>query len=120
MLPWVANPFQGGVCTGEICGALSGAAIAMGLMAYKVLPHDDHNRRLAAMAVLPYVRELTQGFAQRFGSARCATITGKDKRTPEENARFSKLRQWEQTCGAFVEYVVRAMVARGETGRLPA
>jgi C_GCAxxG_C_C family probable redox protein len=110
IMPWVANSFQGGVCSGEICGTLSGAAIAYGLLAYQVLPHTDHDRRVAAVANAYALRDLTQGFARTFGAVRCEVLLGRDKRTPEENTRFIKENGWIRTCSPFVTYVIRALV----------
>jgi C_GCAxxG_C_C family probable redox protein len=114
IMQWVANSFQGGVCSGEICGAISGAAIAYGLLAYQVLPHTDHDRRVAAIANARALRDLTQGFAHTFGSVHCHTLLGKDKRTPEENARFIREAGWVRTCSPYVAYVIRAIVKQGE------
>jgi C_GCAxxG_C_C family probable redox protein len=110
LMQWVANSFQGGVCSGEICGTLSGAAIAYGLLAYTVLPHTDHDRRIAAIANAYALRDLTQGFARTFGSVRCEALLGRDKRTPEENKRFIKENGWIRTCSPYVTYVMRALV----------
>lgn len=110
MMQWVANSFQGGVCSGEICGALSGAAMALGIMAYQALPHSERNRRIAAVANVANIQELTSGFKEKYGSLQCRVLLGRDQRTPEENERFSKERGWEKTCGRYVAYVISAMV----------
>jgi C_GCAxxG_C_C family probable redox protein len=114
IMQWVANSFQGGVCSGEICGAISGAAIAYGLLAYQILPHTDHDRRIAAIANAHALRDLTQGFARTFGSLSCQVLLGRDKRTPEENASFIQEAGWVRTCSPYVAYVMRAMVKNRE------
>ncbi len=117
---WMANGFRGGVCLGEMCGALSGAVMAMGLMAYKVLePRTDHERRIASEAIQPYVRDLAYAFNHMFGSIHCAVLTRRLERTPEEAEVFSRFRLWEDICPPFVEFVVRQMVKWGEVSQEP-
>lgn len=110
LMPWVANSFQGGVCSGEICGVLSGAAIAYGLLAYQVLPHTDHDRRVAALANVPNIRALKNGFQHKFGAVKCSDLTRKGLMTPEDTQRFIKERGWRRTCSPYLVYVMRAMV----------
>jgi C_GCAxxG_C_C family probable redox protein len=113
MMQWVANSFQGGVCSGEICGVMSGAAIAYGLLAYQVLPHTDHDRRVAAIANAYAIGDLIRDFERKFGSVRCQVLLGKDKRTPEENTRFFREAGWIRNCSPYVTYVMRALVKEG-------
>ena len=112
---WIASGFGGGVSLGEICGPLSGAAMAIGLMAYKVLePRTDHERRIASLAIRPYMRDLAYNFNRVFGSIRCVVLTRQLDQTPEEWERFIRTRLWEETCGQYVEFIVRKMVKWGE------
>jgi C_GCAxxG_C_C family probable redox protein len=120
LLPWIANGFQGGVCVGEICGALSGAAICLSLMSYKVAePKNDHMRRVAAYALMPYVQDIEYAFFTTFGSIRCGKLTKRLERTPVETEKYFRLSLWEDKCSPFVELVVRKMVEWGELGQAP-
>ncbi|MFC1983938.1 C-GCAxxG-C-C family protein, partial [Chloroflexota bacterium] len=120
LLPWIASGFRGGVCLGEICGALSGAVIAMGLMSYKVLePRTDHEQKLACAALLPYIRDLGYAFNRKFGSIHCAALTRLFELTPEEAEIEMRTRLRKEICREFVEYVVRKMVNWGEVSQEP-
>ncbi|MFH1169197.1 MAG: C-GCAxxG-C-C family protein [Chloroflexota bacterium] len=120
LLPWIATGFRGGICLGEMCGALSGAVIALGLMAYKGLgPATDRRQKIACQAILPYVHDLAYGFNRVFGSIHCAVLTGVRERTPEENEIYSRTRVGKDVCSPFVDYVVRKMVSWGEIAQAP-
>ena len=55
----VAAGFGGGVRSGEICGAISGAVMAIGLI-------EKDKRKVAAMT-----RDCVESFRQKFGCVRC-------------------------------------------------
>ncbi|MBA7612788.1 hypothetical protein ES703_20028 [subsurface metagenome] len=117
---WIAIGFRGGVCLGEICGTLSSATIAMGLMAYKVLePRTDHEQRIACQALLPYIRDLAYAFNHMFGSIHCAVLTRQLERTPEEEEIHARIRLTKDICSPFVDFVVRTMVKWGEISQEP-
>ncbi|MFC1897909.1 C-GCAxxG-C-C family protein [Chloroflexota bacterium] len=120
LLPWIASGFRGGVCLGEICGALSGAVMAIGLMAYKVLePKTNHEQKITCQAVLPYIRDLAYAFNRKFGSIHCSVLTQRRERTPEEHEIHSRLRLTKDTCSPYVDFVVRTMVKWGEISQEP-
>ena len=120
LLPWIASGFRGGVCLGEICGPLSGAAIAMGLMAYKVLePRTEHEQKIACQALMPYIRDLAYAFNRIFGSIHCAVLTRQLERTPEEAEIYSRINLGKDICSPFVDFVVRRMVNWGEVSQEP-
>ena len=115
MPSWIVVGFRGGVCLGEMCGALSGAVIALGLMAYKVLePRTDHEQKIASQAIMPYIRDLAYVFNYKFGSIHCSVLTRRLERTPEENEIHIRTRIGKEICSSFVDFVVRKMVNWGE------
>ena len=117
---WIATGFHGGMCLGETCGALSGAVIAMGLMAYKVLePRTDRAQKIACWAITPYVRDLAYAFNRLFGSIHCTVLTRRLERTPEEAEIYYRTRLGKDICSPFVEFVVRKMVNWGEISQEP-
>jgi len=117
---WIASGFQGGIGLFEICGALSGSVMAMGLMAYKVLePRTDHERRMASFALVPYIRDLAYCFNRIFGSIHCAVLSRQLERTPEEMEIELRTRLWEDICSPYVEFAVRHMVRWGEVSQEP-
>ena len=120
MLPWIAAGFRGGVCVGEICGALSGGVMAMGLMAYKVLePKTPSQQKIACMAVTPYVRDLIYYFNRMFGSVHCAILSGQSEKTPEEIEIEIRNRIVKDICKNYVAFVVKTMVNWGEISQEP-
>ena len=118
---WIATGFRGGVCLGEICGAISGAVIAMGLMAYRALgPSTDHEERIACQAIMPYIRDLAYMFNRKFGSVHCSVLTGQFERTPDETEIYIRTGYGkEHICNHLVEFVVRTMVHWGEISQEP-
>ena len=120
LLPWIASGFRGGVCLGEICGTLSGAVIAMGLMAYKVLePKTSFEQKILCQAITPYIRDLAYAFNRTFGSIHCDVLTRRQEGTPEEREIHNRLRLTKQICFPFVDFVVRTMVNWGEISQEP-
>ena len=71
----VAAGFGGGVRSGEICGAISGAVMAIGLI-------EKDKRQVAALA-----RDCVESFRREFGCVRCA-----------------ELKQNRVSCDALIEY----------------
>ncbi len=71
----VAAGFGGGVRSGEICGAISGAVMAIGLI-------EQDKRKVAALA-----RDCVESFRRQFGCVRCA-----------------ELKQNRVSCDALIEY----------------
>ena len=56
--------FGGGVRSGEICGAISGAVMALGLM-------EEDKRAIAGLS-----RSCVDAFRQQFGCVRCVELKG--------------------------------------------
>lgn len=117
---WIATGFRGGICLGEVCGALSGAVIALGLMSYKVLePRTDHEQRIACQAIAPYIHDLACDFNYMFGSIHCMVLSRRQERSPEEIEIILRTRIIKDICSHFVDFVVRKMVNWGEVSREP-
>ena len=71
----IAAGFGGGVRSGEICGAISGAVMAIGLI-------EQDKRRVAALA-----SQCVDSFREKFGCVRCM-----------------ELKQNRVSCDALIEY----------------
>lgn len=61
--------------SGELCGALSGGAVLLGLYAGKGLPEDEQDPRLDFM-IMDLVKWFKQEYGEAYGSIRCADILG--------------------------------------------
>ncbi|MFO7595208.1 MAG: C-GCAxxG-C-C family protein [Desulfocurvibacter africanus] len=81
--PRMASGFCSGVArTGGMCGALSGAIMALGLL------HGRDSGQESLEAVYAMVQELVNEFQERFGAVTCAELTGVDFRTAEGQQAF--------------------------------
>ena len=66
----VSGGFGGGVRCGEICGAASGAVMALGL----AFPYDDGKDAEARARIARLILALTREFAKQFGCIRCQDL----------------------------------------------
>lgn len=82
----MATPFGGGIGrTEELCGALSGAVMAVGASLGRTGPEGDKTRSYeAANAVF-------RDFVSEFGSCRCHDLNKGDFKSPEHRARCDRL-----------------------------
>jgi C_GCAxxG_C_C family probable redox protein len=79
----LARQFGGGVAgTGETCGAVTGAALALSLRDYQA---PDAVGPAASRKAL---QDFTSRFAAEFGALRCRDLTGFDLTTPEGHDAF--------------------------------
>jgi C_GCAxxG_C_C family probable redox protein len=96
-LPGIATGFCGGVShTSGMCGAVSGAIMAIGLLTGRHKPEDSREE------TFDMVQELVREFQDRFGSANCGELLGCDLGTPEgrEHVKVHNLRG---QCADYVE-----------------
>jgi len=95
-IPRIATGLCGGVSrTGELCGALLGGILAIGLGLGKKRPHDSADPAYEA------VRSLIDSFRDAFGSTTCPELCGFDLDTPEGQIRFAETNQHER-CSRYV------------------
>jgi C_GCAxxG_C_C family probable redox protein len=95
----LARQFGGGVAgTGETCGAVTGAALALGLRDYQAA---EAAGPAASRKALP---QFIDRFAAEFGSLRCRELTGFDLRTPEGHNAFVKA-GGSENCRNFVGWM---------------
>jgi C_GCAxxG_C_C family probable redox protein len=73
----MAAPFGGGIARqGQVCGALTGALLVLGLRRGQVNPqNNDETYRIA--------QEFMQTFRERNGAILCRDLLGRDLSTPE-------------------------------------
>ncbi len=99
----VASAFGGGIARqGGICGAVSGAAMVLGLHAGNATAED----RPAKEAMYAAVRTLMAQFAEAHGSVECRRLIGRDMSTPEGYAAAREAGVFTRTCPAFVRTAV--------------
>jgi len=108
-VPRMASAFGAGVARhGEICGALIGAAIALGLAFGREDPKDVVTRN----ALYARMDALMSAFEAEYGTVRCIELTGCDMTTPEGLAKSRELDLHGSVCPKFIEFTAR------ETARL--
>jgi C_GCAxxG_C_C family probable redox protein len=100
----LARQFGGGVAgTGETCGAVTGAALALSLRDYQA---PDAVGPAASRKAL---QDFTSRFAAEFGALRCRDLTGFDLRTPEGHEAFVRAGGSDQ-CRDFVGWMCDQML----------
>lgn len=102
----IALGFGGGIGrTGQVCGAVSGAVMALGMAAYKAM--DDHSdaKELAAKVSQLMMEE----FREEHGSLYCSELLdGIDLRSEEGRAQFKTTGLHEAVCEPAVSTAIRS------------
>jgi hypothetical protein len=104
---WAAAGYMGAINSGKtICGVLFGASIYLG---YRngadsaAAPQPKDGKRLAA---IKSVKELFNGFINRFGETDCSALTGCDWSKKEDIKRYYKTEIYKDTCFRQFEYAL--------------
>jgi C_GCAxxG_C_C family probable redox protein len=109
----VASAFGGGMARqGEVCGAVSGALMTLGLRFGTTNPDHDET-----------VREVSQAFLERFrtenGSLRCRELLGHQLTTPEGLEAARESGAFRSVCPALVAFATQtteALIRSQEAG----
>lgn len=104
--PSAAMALNGGVAyAGGTCGAISGAALALGLLAARRLADHREAKRVA--------RELTarlmEDFRAEHGAVDCRDLIGLDLRAPGAHEAFLESGLWRDRCMSQIEFAVRRL-----------
>ena len=106
--PSAAVALNGGVAySGGICGALSGAALAVGMLAGKRIP--DHKR--AKRAARGILARLMEDFQEAYGSVNCRDLIGQDIRDEAGHRSFIESCIWRIRCMGQIEDTVKKLAA---------
>jgi C_GCAxxG_C_C family probable redox protein len=106
--PSAAMALNGGIAySGGMCGAISGAGIALGELAARRLP----DRAVAKRVARGIVQHLIDGFEREFGAVDCRDLIGMELRAPGAHDAFLASGIWRDRCMHQVEFVVREMAA---------
>jgi C_GCAxxG_C_C family probable redox protein len=105
-LATVAKYFGGGIAgMGEACGAVTGAAMAVGMRDYSAEQKDPDSAAVTKEAL----QKTMKAFAEKFGSCRCRDLTGYDLSTPEGFTAF-KMGEAHDRCPIYVGWVMDEIV----------
>jgi len=98
-LPKVASGFGGGIArTGQVCGAITGAILALGWTMGRKDSADGVDE------LYETGQELVRDFTSEFGTTSCRMLIDIDLRDPAEHKRALKEGVFEKQCAAFVEF----------------
>ncbi|MCW4050009.1 MAG: C-GCAxxG-C-C family protein [Candidatus Bathyarchaeota archaeon] len=93
-IPKMASGFAAGVGrSGQLCGAFSGAVMALGLKFGRSSPEGGPGPK-----VYRYSRRLVDAFREEFGELTCPGVLGLDIDDPDDYAEYSVKKMWATTC----------------------
>ena len=100
-----AMALNGGIAySGGPCGAITGAALALGILAGRRI--DDH--RTAKRVARELTMRLMDGFSAEHGAVDCRDLIGVDLRAPGGHVAYIRSGAWQGACMRQVETAVRA------------
>ena len=101
----IADGMGGGVggCKEEICGALSGAVLALGML----LPHVEEDDQAAKERIYATVSEFRRRFTERFGYCRCGDLLNHE--ASEADRKWAEKLGAERVCPVFIMETVRLL-----------
>lgn len=109
--PSAALALNGGVAnSGGICGAISGASLAVGLLAARRFKSHARAKQMARRAISRVIDD----FRAEHGAVDCRALIGREIRTPEQHRAFIDSGVWRVACTSQVEFVVRALASLPE------
>jgi C_GCAxxG_C_C family probable redox protein len=112
-----AMALNGGIAySGATCGAITGAAMAVGrLTASRVAGHDEAKRGARAATA-----DLIAAFEAEFGATTCRALTGVDLRTDAGHQAFIDSGAWRDGCMRQIEMAVARLATLADEGPEPA
>jgi C_GCAxxG_C_C family probable redox protein len=106
LIPRIATAFGGGIGRrGSLCGALTGAIMAIGLKHGTDKPVLIEKEKAYTLAL-----EFYEQFVKECGSPFCRELIGYDLTNPEELERLRKSNVREEKCSFFVRKAVEILI----------
>jgi C_GCAxxG_C_C family probable redox protein len=101
--PAAAIALNGGIgYSGGPCGAITGAALAVGMLAEERI--DQHDR--AKLVARELVHGTMEAFSQAHGTVSCKELIGYDLRAPGQHEAFVESGLWREACMSQIRTVV--------------
>ncbi|MDI6694628.1 MAG: C-GCAxxG-C-C family protein [Anaerolineales bacterium] len=101
-----AMALNGGVAySGGLCGAITGAALAVGMLAERRLPAHKDAKRVARLIIAEYMDE----FKATHLDVDCRALIGLDIRQEEQHQRFLESGIWRTRCMAQIEFAIQRL-----------
>ena len=105
LVPGIATGFCGGMArTGNMCGAVTGAVMAINIVLGRDAPDGPRDEDYAA------VRKLLRRFEGKFGSSNCSELLGCDLDTPE-GRDYYKQNDLARECRRYTEEAARMAIS---------
>ncbi len=103
-----AMALNGGVAwSGGCCGAITGAAMAVGrLAAQRIADHKEAKRTARSIII-----HLMDDFRVAYGHVNCQDLVGLDISSEEGHAAFIEGQVWHTVCMDQIEFALRKLVA---------
>ncbi len=95
----IAGGFGGGMRAAEVCGAVSGAVMALGIL----FPFTDGEDKAAKDRIAALTREFHRRFREKNGTIICRSLLGYDMEKPEEYAKVAELGLIAKICPALMD-----------------
>ena len=112
-----AMALNGGVAySGGTCGAVTGAALAVGMLAERRIVDHGEAKRAARLLTA----DLLAAFETGFGSSACRELTGSDLRTEAGHRAFIEGGIWRDRCMRQIETAVARLAPLADEAALDA
>ena len=99
LIPKIATGFGAGVArSGELCGALSGGIIALGM----VFGRSKNDGGLTGPGVYWFSGELVSRFRDKHGEVQCPKLLGLDVGIQEDYERYRREGMWGNQCRQYI------------------
>jgi C_GCAxxG_C_C family probable redox protein len=98
LIPRVATGFSAGIGrSGEVCGAVSGAVLGLGLCFGRSKPGLGQEPKPHW-----YSRKLVDGFREKYGHVRCGDLLGLDISREEDYKAYRERGLWATACREYI------------------
>jgi len=106
-----AMVLNGGVAYGGgVCGAISGAAMAVGMLAERRIPDHKLAKRTARRLIMRYMDR----FQAEYNSVNCKGLIELDIRDEEQHHTFIESGIWRTVCMGQIEFALRELAELGD------
>ena len=111
--PAAAAAFNGGFAySGGLCGAMTGAALAVGMLAERRMADHASAKRVARELVAATLDD----FRREHGAVDCRDLIGYDLRAPGGHEAFLASGTWRDGCMGQIEWVVARLALLADEG----
>jgi C_GCAxxG_C_C family probable redox protein len=109
-LLWASTNFVGGIASQReaVCGAVSSAAVYLGLR-HRCPLEDKEKADRARELAREQARELVLNFSREKGNIICAKLTGIDVYDPVAVQKFRESGEWMNKCVGYVQFVIKTL-----------